>query len=361
MTVSSDRSFAGPVCGAAVCCLVAVVLGAGEDVSVSTTLHWKALPSIPDREGFASPFAGVSGDALLVAGGANFPLLRPWEGGKKTWYDSIFVLAESNGTWKTGFRLPRPVAYGVSVTAPEGVICIGGGDAHRHLADVFRLEWKGGAIHTTELPGLPKPCAFMSGAMVGRTVYIVGGIERPDATECLRTLWALDLDAAHLQWQSLEPCPGPERMLAVAGAVENSLYVFSGTRLSAGPEGVAVREYLRDAWRYTGGQGWRRLADLPRAAVAAASPAPVLGNNRLLVISGDDGSKLGFKPETQHPGFPREILAYDPAADRWQRLGEAPFSRATVPTAVWNGGTVLPNGEARPGYRTPEVWQVDDR
>src|SRR4051794_9202194 len=41
---------------------------------------WTQLPSLPDPEGFASAFAGVSHDALLVAGGANFPDKRPWDG-----------------------------------------------------------------------------------------------------------------------------------------------------------------------------------------------------------------------------------------------------------------------------------------
>ncbi len=40
-------------------------------------LQWRALPSLPDREGFAGMFAGVTGDALLLAGGANFPDQRP--------------------------------------------------------------------------------------------------------------------------------------------------------------------------------------------------------------------------------------------------------------------------------------------
>lgn len=350
-------SYFGLIAG--VCCLAAAVAAAQEHRLTSDVMSWKPLPPIPDREGFAAAFSGVSGNALLVAGGANFPSLRPWEGGKKTWYDSIFVLAAPDGVWKTGFRIPRPVAYGVSVTAAEGVVCIGGGDAQRHYTDVFRLEWQKGTIRTVRLPSLPRPCAFMSGALAGRVVYVVGGIERPDATECLRTLWALDLDDPVAQWRSLEPCPGPERMLAVVGAVGNSLFVFTGTRLSAGPEGTAVREYLRDGWRFSPGQGWRRLADLPRAAVAAASPAPLSTKNRLLVVSGDDGTRLGFKPETQHPGFPRDVLAYDPAKDAWERVGDAPFSRATVPTAVWNGGTVIPNGEARPGYRTPEVWLLE--
>jgi len=41
--------------------------------SETPTLNWKQLSNIPDRVGFRAPFAGVSGDALLVAGGANFP------------------------------------------------------------------------------------------------------------------------------------------------------------------------------------------------------------------------------------------------------------------------------------------------
>ena len=43
---------------------------------------WTRLPSLPDPEGFASMFAGVSGGALLAAGGANFADKKPWDGGK---------------------------------------------------------------------------------------------------------------------------------------------------------------------------------------------------------------------------------------------------------------------------------------
>ena len=44
-------------------------------------LSWSELPSLPDPLGVAGPFAGVHNDALIVAGGANFP--RPvWENEK---------------------------------------------------------------------------------------------------------------------------------------------------------------------------------------------------------------------------------------------------------------------------------------
>jgi len=53
---------------------------------------WKPLPPIPDPVGVAAPFAGVSGGALIVAGGANFPDRPPWQGGTKVWHDAVWVL-----------------------------------------------------------------------------------------------------------------------------------------------------------------------------------------------------------------------------------------------------------------------------
>jgi N-acetylneuraminic acid mutarotase len=320
--------------------------------------RWEQLPPLPDREGFAGPFAGADGDALIVAGGANFPDKRPWQGGTKTWYDSIFVLERPGGPWKIAGRLARPTAYGVSVSAGDGLVCIGGGDAQQHFREVFRLQWKDGQLATSVLLSLPRPCAFASGALVGGILYVAGGIEQPDATRCLSTFWVMDLAQPVLCWQELPSCPGAERMLAVAGAAQGSFFLLSGAKLRPGADGKPVREYLRDAWRYTPGKGWQRLADLPRAAVAAPSPAPLVAHSRLLLISGDDGTKVGYQPETAHPGFPRDLLAYDVRQDAWSVLGEAPFSRATVPTAVWRGRVVIPSGEARPGYRSSEVWAL---
>ena len=92
--------------------------------------------------------------------------------------------------------------------------------------------------------------------------------------------------------------------------------------------------------------------------MAAPLRPPLLSDGRLLILTGDDGTKITFKPETEHPGFPRDILAYEPAADRWTSIGQTPFSRATVPTAVWREMTIIPSGEARPGFRSPEIWAL---
>ncbi len=321
---------------------------------MTQSFQWNPLPPIPDREGFAGSFAGVSGGALVVAGGANFPDKRPWEGGTKVWYDSVFALEKPDGAWRLAGRLPHPLGYGVSVTTKDGLVCIGGSSAQGHRGDASLLRWRDGKLTTTPLPPLPRPCANMCGALLGSTIYIAGGIATPDATTALKTFWALDLGNTAAGWREQEPWPGRGRMLATAGACEGSFFLFSGAALGAGADGKPVREWLRDAYRYTPGQGWHRVADLPRVSVAAPSPAPVL-NGRLFVIGGDDGAQASTPPTT-HKGFPRDVVAYDPKTDVWKVSGQVPFSLVTTTAVEWNGRVVIPGGEARPGVRSSEVW-----
>src|SRR5258706_2961151 len=88
--------------------------------------EWVRLPRLPDKEGFAGAFAAVSGGALLVAGGANFPDKKPWEGGAKVWYDAVFVLDRPDGEGKVAGRLPRRLGDGICVTASHRVGCVRG-------------------------------------------------------------------------------------------------------------------------------------------------------------------------------------------------------------------------------------------
>ncbi|MDB6125229.1 MAG: Kelch repeat-containing protein [Pedosphaera sp.] len=322
--------------------------------SASSSLRWERLPSIPEAEGFAGSFAGVSGGALVVAGGANIAGDKWGTNYQKVWYDSVFVLEQPEGAWRTGFKLPHSLGYGVSISTKGGMVCIGGSDANRHYADVFWLKWHNGKLDFSSLPSLPKPCANFCGAIIGNTIYVAGGLETPADTEALKTFWSLDLSAMNPRWKELESWPGPGRMLAVAGVHNGAFYLISGASLEPNAEGKPVRHYLRDTYCYKPGRGWKRLADLPRAAVAAPSPVGMGGS--LLVFSGDDGTKVDFLPLFRHPGFSCELLAYEEKSDSWSVVGEVPFSRATTTVVDWRGHIVVPMGEVRPRERTPEVW-----
>lgn len=318
-------------------------------------LEWKELPPIPDASGFAGAFAGVSGGALIVAGGTNFPDEKPWEGGTKRWYDDVYALPALDGEWRKVGKLPKANGYGVAITTDAGVVMIGGGNATEHFREVVLLQASGKTVHASPLPPLPKACAFMTGALSGTTIFVCGGIERPDATEAMNSLWSLDLASLEEGWKVRDPLPASGRILGGGGAHDGAFFVVSGAALKPDADGKPAREWLKDAWRFSPPEGWKRMADPPRVTVAAPSPLPVSGS-KLLVIGGDDGALASFEPKTKHPGFPRSMLSYDTATDKWTKGGDVPFSLVTTHAVMWDGRIIIPGGEARPGVRSATVW-----
>lgn len=324
------------------------------NVSASPALVWRVLPPIPDHEGFAGSYAGTSAGALIVAGGANFPDARPWEGGTKMWHDRVFVLESAADPWRDGGRLPRPGGYGGSVQLDDGVLFLGGGDAREHFRDVWLARWDGRQISFEAWPSLPVPLAMHAVARTQQMVFVAGGIDRPDATRARRDVFALDLDDVAAGWREIEPLPAAERMLAMGGCLDDEFVLCGGVRLVIDDEERVSREWLCDTFAYSPRSGWRRIADLPRPVVAAPSPTATVAG-RLLLIGGDDGAQAAAAP-TAHRGFPRGILAYDRNAARWEAAGEVAVALVTTTLAVWNGQLVIPGGEQRPGIRSTEVW-----
>jgi SSS family transporter len=321
-------------------------------------LAWRQLPALPDPQGWGGPFAGVAGGVLVVAGGANFPKGLPWEGGAKAWYDRIYTLESPQGRWQPcATRLPRPLAYGISLNWREGMICLGGSDAAGHYAEAWLIKTLDGKLVLAPLPSLPAPLANSCGAILGERLYVAGGLAQPTNTSTLKLFWRLDLSRPRREWawEELEPWPGPPRMLAVAGAQDGSFFLFSGTDLEADAAGKARRVYLKDAYRFTPGKGWRAIAPLPRPVVGAPGPAAALGQTHLAIFGGDDGSRAHLPPNPNHPGFLTDVLLYHTLTDTWALAGHTPAPRVTTPLVPWQGGFVVPSGEVRPGLRSPQA------
>jgi N-acetylneuraminic acid mutarotase len=331
--------------------LLALLCGCGASPG-----RWKQLPPLPDPQGFAGSFAGVSNGTLLLAGGANFPERKPWEGGAKVWYDTIFALERPDGQWIAAGRLPRPLGYGVCVSHNNAVICVGGSDANQHYPDAFRLEWKDHRIVTTTLPSLPRPVANACGALVGDILYVAGGQQQPDSKQTLRTVYRINLAAPQPAWQEVDPWPGSGRMLAIAASLSGSFFIAGGADLVVTESGRLERRYLNDAYRYDPAGGWQRIADLPHPVVAAPSPAPT-GPSSFCILGGDDGSQVTVAA-TEHRGFSRRILRFDARSGRWSVLGALPAPRVTTSCVYWAGSWVIPSGELRPGVRSPQVWAL---
>jgi N-acetylneuraminic acid mutarotase len=315
---------------------------------------WKQLPPLPDPEGFAAPFAGMSHNQLLVAGGANFPDKKPWEGGTKVWYDMVFALDTNTSKWSVVGTLPRPLGYGISTSYENQLICIGGSDSKQHYSDAFTLEIINQHLVTRSFPSLPMNLANACGTLVGSRLIVAGGQEKPDSTSASERVFEINLAAKSPTWKELPKLPCGGRILATAATLNGNFWVIGGASLAPDTQGKAVRTYHNDSYRFDGKQ-WHREANLPFPVVAAPSPAP---SNRqgIFLLGGDDGSWVG-KPPQNHPGFANSILRYDPTRKSWEREGSIPAPRVTVPTVRWGLEWIIPNGEQKPGIRSNEVWQ----
>lgn len=320
---------------------------------------WLELPNIPDEEGFAGSYAGVSHKVLLVAGGANFPEKPFWEGGAKMWHDTIYALSSPEGEWVVAGKLPYPYAYGASASIQEGLVCIGGCDKEGHRPDVFHVEYVAGELCLTEWAPLPVPLAYMTAVVLGDRLYVFGGCQAPGEQDASNALYSLDINAPLTGWVEEAPLPGRGRFLYEMGVYEERFFVVGGIGLKVNEEGKIVRELLTETWSYSVAEGWTALAaPLPRPCAAAPSPAPVDRDGNMYLVGGDDGSLAGFSPIAEHPGFPSQCLAFNNESGTWEELGEVLASRAVLPCCRWGKLWVMVNGEMRPGKRSNEVWAI---
>ena len=335
--------------------LVAAVLPAAQFALLHADPVPDALPPLPDPLGVAGPFAGTTPGGLIVAGGAHFPQAMPWEGGKKVWSDRIWRLEKPDGPWSRAGSLPRPLGYGVSISTDDGVWCLGGSDATRHYAECFRLSWKDGALSVLSGPSLPIPLAHASGALVEGRIVIAGGSETPGEQTASTRIFALDPANPH-SWSELPPLPGPGRFLAAAAAVGPEFFLLGGATPVPGPDGKAVRRFLKETWVLTAGK-WRTGPDLPRPLAAAPTPCPVV-DGEIFLCGGDDGSLVGFQPPEKHPGFCKTVFAYRPGDPAWRDAGTLPTAQVTTTCLHWQDGWIVPSGEVRPGVRTPLIRRL---
>lgn len=94
---------------------------------------------------------------------------------------------------------------------------------------------------------------------------------------------------------------------------------------------------------------WRRLAPMPAGRTHAASSWT---GTRLLLWGGTTSAQSAPLSTT-----PKRGLAYDPRADRWSWLPDAPIAGRLEPTAVWTGRSMIVWG----GHKPPSLHAQGER
>ncbi|MDY0165137.1 MAG: sodium:solute symporter [Thermoguttaceae bacterium] len=370
-------------------------LAVASEPQAEGALRWEALPDLPEPLGVAGPFVGVHHDALIVAGGANFPVAEGedrWQA-PKVWHDNAWVLVRDQRgayAWHGGFQLPRPIGYGVVASTRFGVVCLGGEDGQQVFDEAMLLTWdrEKRELVTHPLPRLPRPMAFGAAVAIGDVVYVAGGQEGLSLKSARGDFWRMDLSPldrdARPEWEPLPPLPGPARAFHIAAAQHNGfdpcVYVIGGRRAAddtaaamnvvpladvyefcpARYDDPAAFDPATGAYRGAGlrAEPWRRRADLPQPVMAGTAIA--VGQSHLFVLSGDAGALWTRTEQLQddHPGFEPSSWIYHTITDTWTAGPRTPANQVTTPAVRWGDGFVLASGETRPRHRTPAVWFI---
>ena len=166
-------------------------------------------------QGVSGAFAGMTAKGLLMAGGCNFPYSPAAENGRKEFYSGIFFNAapDGDGQWTQVGTLPCVLAYGQSVTVPEGVVCLGGtadGSKSEDFAVLYSMN--GNQLQTRQLPSLPTSLDNFGAAYGDGYIYIAGGQHDGEINlKAYRLAWP-----AAQAWEELPDMPAPGRVQPAA-------------------------------------------------------------------------------------------------------------------------------------------------
>lgn len=346
-------------------------------------------------EGVSAAYGGALKEAIVVAGGCNFPDTPAAAGGAKVYYDQIYVLKNpesEKAKWEKAGQLPVEVANGASVTLPEGIVCIGGRNAEQVLQNVWLLNWntRNTRIEVKDLPALPVAMDNMVAATDGKKIYVAGGNVNGQVVNKCFVLNGLQARA----WEEITPYPGPSRLQPVGGMINHKFYLMGGFQPATNNQECIV---LTNGVCYDPmGQKWTETGELKvlgeseaRALVGASG---VVSDNETMIFQGgvnyaifkaavdnpvlqkkaiaqqQDSLLLSLKQEQadylKHAPewyrFNRQVLIYHPETNICTIGGDfGELAKAGAVMVLYHDKLIVVNGESKPGIRSAGAYMID--
>ena len=361
-------------------------------------VDYTALPvlQVSGDEGVSAPFAGCIDGKVIIAGGCNFAEKPAAEGGQKIFYQEVYQLDpnKTEGGWTVVGKLPQAMAYGVSVTVGDGIVCIGGTDGEKSSGKVILMQQDSkGYISYKDLPTLPVTLDNACGAYDGKGyIYVAGGKANGKPSNAA---YRLEYPGG-AAWEALPDMPGAAR-IQPAGVVQNGatnalFFVMGGySEPTETKEGIVHQNGvyynpLTNTWTTTSDitPGGKQMAIVGASAVTSGySHIVCIGGTNLHIFSeainrpfvraeaeaqGDDEAVkrideegknyMNHSPEWYR--FNDELLIYHTITDTWTTESKSPLlAKAGAAVVPINGKWIVVNGEVKPGVRSNTVTQVE--
>jgi hypothetical protein len=193
------------------------------------------------------------------------------------------------------------------------VILVGGFTALNHKGEKQNLQSQGylRAFDVEKktwrnLPSLPEPRSSHDAALIGSTIYVVGGWNMQgtgEDTHWHTTAWAMDLEQANPKWKRIADPPFVRRAVATV-AHDNKLFVIGGMNQNGGPTKEAeYYEPKSDTWH---------------------DASVILGEKAMAGFGAAGWSINGQLYITSHEG---DLERWDAANNRWITVGKTKDAR----------------------------------
>ena len=341
--------------------------------AATTTAKSHAISVWSENHGTAGAYIGsLEEGSVIIAGGSDFLDLRPWEGGRKTFLSSIYILKKTadgySCTEVNDVSLPEGIANGCSATIGKSLFCLGGQTEKGYSSSILKISLDSGQITVEKIGRLPE------GFQAAAATVFKGGIYIHGTSHGVNALYLYHPESG--RWDKLAACP--ERPISEGATFsrqhngkENALYLIGGRGYDE--EGLFIASHV---WEYLPARDkWDRKAafmadgkSINLMYTAAAS----YGSAHIVIFGGDDGEEFirrnvlesqdSLRAElvrafVEHPGFRKEIFAYHTITDTWTESEKSSdFALPAVTTAIKVGDeTLLISGESRPGVRSNEL------
>lgn len=354
---------------------------------VNMKIEYDTLSMIPPaigqtvQPGLAGALTGSCGSYLVVAGGSNFADNLPWRGGIKLYHDDIYILkTDSDGklTWiQPTQKLSEPVAYSANVQTKDGFIVIGGENLKGMMTSVSKISVVDDSLQIKALPSLPVGLSNAGATLLDSQLIVCGGLDSKGASN---KCFGLNLTNLSSGWKDLPDLPEALSHGVVAAQSdgnENCIFVVGG-RAKTG----VTSTFFSTIWKYSPSKmNWSEVGSLKlddKKLGLSAGTGVAYGNRWIILIGGDQGNlysrtelfndSIARSPEgpdrnrviqekdeflTTHPGFSRDVLAFNTRSAVLKKLGVLPVASQVTTTAFWwNDRIIIPGGEVRPGVRT---------
>jgi SSS family transporter len=302
-------------------------------------LGWLLLAMMPATYGGEEPerlkLSVKPSDMSFPPGDFTGGFLSEWDGSLLAGNaeGSLLLRGPAGSEWvATGERFPL---WAAQTSAAGKQYLAGGLVENRPVNTVEELAIEGGKIVRKQLPPLPAAVAGAAAAVVEGRLYVVGGVRALDPPAFETRAWSLDITNPAAGWTELPALPSVPRAFASACSQYGTLVLVGG--LVPSPEGTGVVP-TSETWAFrpkpvegTKSQGWKRMADAPRA-LAAARSLPV-GQLQVMVVGGDSKAAVPPEPAAGSDTAVRAIC-FHTVTDAWSEF-DSPVAGGLIQATKW--------------------------